>query len=337
MACLEKQETKTTNVMNVCRHKNHTSILIKETIEPLTLTCCECRKSFQKDNFWSVKYKKIVNRCQSCREKDCKRRQKLRDNAKQELGILEYRKREAEKMRKWNQNNKEHLKEWKKNSLTVHLVAIKGQAKKKNIEWDNATLPIELTKKMMMSTCEYCGIEPINCVHGIDRINNDCHYTLSNCVTACKACNCIKKCLDPTTFIERCEHISRIHGGKGTLHKDAWPNLSTSCTFSEYERRAFSKDMTFELTMDDFNKIVDQSICYYCHNPSEGVDRKNNDLGYSPDNCVNCCKECNQMKAQTNAIDFIENCQRVAAFDHRTKDFSTFPRQYFTIKKRTIL
>lgn len=302
----------------------------------LMKSCMTCKKNLIIDEFISNsrKNKTYVNDCEKCREKNNIRRAKNREKERERLGNDGYHERQAKMMLNWRKNNFPKVNEWRKKDTHYHYRGMRFQAKKKGIEWDDITFPPTKAKDMMLLPCEYCGVNPVNCVHGIDRINNDCGYTLSNCVTACKECNFLKKCLDPTTFIERCKHISYIHGGKGELFAEAWPNKSSSVSFTEYETRAIHKKIQFDMSFNDFYKVIENGLCYYCKNESDGVDRKDNKKGYTTDNCVNCCKECNVMKANSNDIDFIENCKRVAQFENRSKDFSSFPRQYLTIKKR---
>lgn len=42
-----------------------------------------------------------------------------------------------------------------------------------------------------------------------------------------------------------------------------------------------------------------------------GVDRVNNDLGYTLENCVPCCGACNSMKMQLSRAEFLERVKRI--------------------------
>ena len=46
------------------------------------------------------------------------------------------------------------------------------------------------------------------------------------------------------------------------------------------------------------------------------MDRVDNSAGYSVENVVPCCWECNGMRAKTSQTDFIDMCKRVAARAH---------------------
>jgi hypothetical protein len=78
-------------------------------------------------------------------------------------------------------------------------------------------------KEITSENCFYCGIEPkqfIKCGksqkdyfgnyfhNGIDRIDSEIGYVLSNLVPCCKICNYMKKALGQQEFLE---HIEKIH------------------------------------------------------------------------------------------------------------------------------
>ena len=62
-----------------------------------------------------------------------------------------------------------------------------------------------------------------------------------------------------------------------------------------YLMRANKKQLSFELTIKQFNEIVSKP-CTYCGNSSNGVDRLDSLKGYSLDNSQPCCSMCNMMK-----------------------------------------
>jgi len=67
----------------------------------------------------------------------------------------------------------------------------------------------------------------------------------------------------------------------------------------------------FQLNFDEFSEIVQKS-CHYCNyikeNEVNGIDRVNNDLGYTKENCVPSCWKCNRMKHMYHPNFFIEKC-----------------------------
>lgn len=76
-----------------------------------------------------------------------------------------------------------------------------------------------------------------------------------------------------------------------------------------YKKGAHDRGYLFELNREEFEKII-QEPCYYCdshlqskqmYNNREmvyytGIDRVDNSLGYNVNNCVACCKICNNLK-----------------------------------------
>jgi hypothetical protein len=59
------------------------------------------------------------------------------------------------------------------------------------------------------------------------------------------------------------------------------------------------------------------SSCAYCNRQPEaplthGIDRVDNDKGYTPENTVASCARCNYMKHKYDCTSFIEQCQAVS-------------------------
>jgi hypothetical protein len=275
-----------------------------------------------------------VKRCLKCREKDAnqkkrpdvmeRRNERQREKKyyvehrkkKREENEEEYLKNNAEIMKIWRQNNKQHLSEYRTQNFNRRFYCLKRNAQTRGIIWDK-DLTDELCYKMMSSNCFYCDLVPDKSLNGLDRMDNSIGYEKKNTVGCCAKCNLIKGSLDPETFIKRCQHISKNFGGGGNLNKDIWSD-SKSSTYNEYLQRAMKKELEFELTKEQFSKLVNDK-CYYCNKENSdshrnGIDRKNNNLGYIIDNCTSCCGQCNQMKAALSAEDYIEICKRVAEY-----------------------
>ncbi|MCK4328799.1 hypothetical protein KAX02_03045 [candidate division WOR-3 bacterium] len=96
-------------------------------------------------------------------------------------------------------------------------------------------------------------------------------------------------------------------------------NAALNSLYKSYIREAKRKKVSFDLSKKDFKYITKQN-CYYCcaipknyHCHSgiyggytyNGIDRKDNNLGYEKANCVPCCKRCNQMKNDMTMKEFI--------------------------------
>lgn len=115
-----------------------------------------------------------------------------------------------------------------------------------------------------------------------------------------KSCGCIRNDKKAQSFLNRLYHI--------------------------YKRAAGKRDYVFEITKERFAKLIKQN-CFYCgdspsgnsysymiSNYSEdinGIDRKDNNIGYIEENIVSCCKQCNNAKMMLSDTEFIELCKRV--------------------------
>lgn len=59
--------------------------------------------------------------------------------------------------------------------------------------------------------------------------------------------------------------------------------------------KTFDKKKKFSdkiVSIEFISKALDKP-CFYCDYPSTGLDRLNNNLGHSEENCIPCCKDCN--------------------------------------------
>lgn len=85
--------------------------------------------------------------------------------------------------------------------------------------------------------------------------------------------------------------------------------------WSVYRRTcAAGRGHSFDLTRDKFDELV-QMPCHYCYgppDPTNGLDRVDNDLGYTESNVVPCCKICNRAKRDMPIEDFVAWLGRVA-------------------------
>lgn len=100
-----------------------------------------------------------------------------------------------------------------------------------------------------------------------------------------------------------------------------------------YRRGASDRGFVFELNHSKFREITSKDCTYCGAKPAKvsrarkgtkipyiynGVDRIDNTIGYTKDNCTPCCAVCNRMKFQLPQTDFIEHAKRIAAFCEST-------------------
>jgi hypothetical protein len=121
------------------------------------------------------------------------------------------------------------------------------------------------------------------------------------------------------------------------IEKSLLPKVDNSAfnkLYSQYKQSAKSRTIVeFKLTKNDFKKIT-KSNCYYCgikpnqlivtnRNKSKeiiktylhnGIDRIDNEKGYTIDNCVPCCTICNKAKNNFSKEFFLEWIDRIANF-----------------------
>lgn len=76
--------------------------------------------------------------------------------------------------------------------------------------------------------------------------------------------------------------------------------MSNRIIFNEYRQNAKRRGISFDLSFNEFRFIASMH-CQYCGSRelvsrSMGVDRVNNQEGYSLLNCVPCCSICNRAK-----------------------------------------
>lgn len=79
-----------------------------------------------------------------------------------------------------------------------------------------------------------------------------------------------------------------------------------------YISSAKGRGIEFNLPLQMFEDNMD-SDCYYCGDrlKKAAFDRKNSSIGYTIDNAVPCCWECNAMKRTTPELVFINRCKRI--------------------------
>lgn len=96
--------------------------------------------------------------------------------------------------------------------------------------------------------------------------------------------------------------------------------------FRRYRKSAYNRGYLFELTKSRFRLLINQK-CYYCnvvprqeerhkdrangHYIYNGIDRLDNNGGYTIDNSVPCCGICNKMKMTLSSSEFITKIKAI--------------------------
>lgn len=94
-----------------------------------------------------------------------------------------------------------------------------------------------------------------------------------------------------------------------------------------YKQSAKKRNLVFELSLEEFKNITKQN-CHYCGSIGtpfaencnkksnglyigNGIDRKDNSLGYILENCLPCCTWCNQMKLNKTYEEFVTQIRTI--------------------------
>ena len=98
--------------------------------------------------------------------------------------------------------------------------------------------------------------------------------------------------------------------------------------YRDIKKRCKKRNYSLTLTVDQF-KILALKNCNYCGAPPEVRKRKDNEFvqlatasidridsskGYDKENCVSCCIQCNYMKSNYSAEEFIKKCGEIYEF-----------------------
>ncbi len=92
----------------------------------------------------------------------------------------------------------------------------------------------------------------------------------------------------------------------------------------QYKRHATRRNIDFKIHENDFIKLLIKP-CYYCGLPPSnikktknhlgfkysGIDRFNNKCGYTKNNCVPCCEQCNKSKRDLSIDEFVSWIKRL--------------------------
>lgn len=115
--------------------------------------------------------------------------------------------------------------------------------------------------------------------------------------------------------------------GRSKPHKQLPNNEALfNIVVTQYKRSAKKRKIAYQLTDKQVIDLVIQD-CHWCGNPpsrktylpkypnrfilTNGIDRVNNTLGYTINNCVPCCKQCNIAKRTLTREEFLSWINRV--------------------------
>jgi len=115
----------------------------------------------------------------------------------------------------------------------------------------------------------------------------------------------------------------------GEVNRKAPGESSVTTRLGEYQRNCKKTGRAFELSREEFHKLIIQP-CYYCGTvpiprvlkkgipdlfAANGIDRVNNEIGYVLSNCVTCCVTCNRAKHNKSSGEFKSWLRQVAKYN----------------------
>jgi hypothetical protein len=139
-------------------------------------------------------------------------------------------------------------------------------------------------------------------------------HSLIRKINAVKSCGCLQK--------ESARNAALPNAG---ANKNYW--------IRKYKKRAKAQGVEFTLTDKTFFELCSQN-CFYCNDPpiprgriskstkdgiflANGLDRIKPKKGYTLDNVVTCCTDCNLRKRDSSQADFIEKCIKIAKLHNK--------------------
>jgi hypothetical protein len=114
--------------------------------------------------------------------------------------------------------------------------------------------------------------------------------------------------------------------------------------YNVYKSNAKNRNLTFDLEYMIFEKLINQN-CFYCGSAPcqikknkggnggyiyNGIDRIDSSKGYTEDNVVTCCGECNKRKSDSPQREFYSWVDRVHTHSHRNDSIPVNISQMFS-------
>jgi 5-methylcytosine-specific restriction endonuclease McrA len=135
-----------------------------------------------------------------------------------------------------------------------------------------------------------------------------------------KSCGCISR----KAFVVEQRGKLGLRARLNNCEKD-----NKKLVFNNYKHNARRRKLPFLLSLEEFVTITSKK-CYYCGKPPgqflttrgasqshyiyNGIDRVDNSLGYTLDNVVPCCKQCNRAKGALTTQEFKTWAENLISF-----------------------
>lgn len=120
-----------------------------------------------------------------------------------------------------------------------------------------------------------------------------------------------KRCKDCQSTMQRQDDKRPDRGRE--FKKEKFKYIGTY--YKEYQRSAAKRNYAFELSLEHFERLVKEP-CVYCEYHKEGeangIDRLDNNKGYTLENSRSCCEMCNHMKQMYHVQYFLAKVGHIA-------------------------
>lgn len=135
--------------------------------------------------------------------------------------------------------------------------------------------------------------------------------------TNCKRCNVIWNETNRATASHcyKCNAVKTKEWNAANPERVITDRLKPGRKFSNYRSSAKRRNISFDLTYDDFMQLW-QKPCSYCGSKiaTVGIDRVDNNIGYKTGNVVSCCQECNYVKQERSQKQMFDHMLRTLRF-----------------------
>ena len=95
-------------------------------------------------------------------------------------------------------------------------------------------------------------------------------------------------------------------------------NKTIAGNYRIYKSNARKKNNEFTLSLEEFTEIV-VFPCTYCGESENriGIDRIDNEKGYTKENSTSCCKVCNYMKRKMSVKEFLQHIDKIYKYNNK--------------------
>lgn len=158
------------------------------------------------------------------------------------------------------------------------------------------------------SSCSFC----FTCDDEKKSPNYWCYcYELGDSEIKYAWCSSCKRFLPISEFRKNSSRKSGVRSSCKSCDKIR--DNSINGRYKSYKRNARQRGIKFEITKEDFAKIIVKR-CKYCGDygaPYNGIDRVDNNQGYTLQNCVPCCEWCNKIKMSHTVEDMVNHINKM--------------------------